>query len=158
MTKAKSLEPEALYNFELFYWDPELLTKIKCPICKHSWLNCHGLHKIPWQGVGLGKCFWMIGAQHKCPTCANPIPGKTVTFMSWDPRILAALPKALAAEFLVVLTKQSAVSSPILALQHSLFQKGLGAMQFSNILTALHMCHFDQIHLQYLHMIFKGQS
>ena len=100
----------------------------------------------------------MIGAQHKCPTCANPIPGKTVTLMSWDPRILAALPKALAAEFLVVLTKQSALSSPILALQHSLFQKGLGAMQFSNILTALHMCHFDQIHLQYLHMIFEGQS
>ena len=38
MTKAKSLEPEALYDFELFYWDPELLTKIKCPICKHSCL------------------------------------------------------------------------------------------------------------------------
>jgi hypothetical protein len=37
--------------------------------------------------------------------------------MSWDSRILAALPKALAAEFPVVLTRRSALSSPILALQ-----------------------------------------
>ena len=78
--------------------------------------------------------------------------------MSWDSRILAALPKALAAEFPVVLTRRSALSSPILALQRSLFQKGLGAKQFSNILTTLHMRHFDQIHLQYLHMIFEGQT
>ena len=78
--------------------------------------------------------------------------------MSWDSRILGALPKALAAEFPVVLTRRSALSSPILALQWSLFQKGLGAKQFSNILTTLHMHHFDQIHLQYLHMIFEGQT
>jgi len=25
MIKAKSLEPESLYDFELFYWNPELL-------------------------------------------------------------------------------------------------------------------------------------
>ena len=106
MIKANFLDPEALYDFELFYWDPELLTKIKCPICKLSWLSRHGLYKIPQQGVGLDKCFWMISAQYKCPACVNPITGKkTVTFMSWDPRIIAALPKALVAEFPVVLTK-----------------------------------------------------
>ena len=159
MIKAKSLEPEPLYDFELFYWDPELLAKIKCPVCKISWLTRHGLQKIPRRCVGLDKCFWMIGARYKCPTCKNPKTGKhTVTFMSWDSRILAALPKALAAEFPVVLTRRSALSSPILALQRSLFQKGLGAKQFASILTTLHMRRFDQIHLQYLHMIFEGQT
>ena len=152
MIKAKSLEPESTYDFELFYWDSELLAKIKCPVCKISWLTHHGLQKIPCRCVGLDKCFWMIGARYKCPTCKNPKTGKhTVTFMSWDSRILAA-------EFPVVLTRRSALSSPILALQQSLFQKGLGAKQFSNILTTLHMRHFDQIHLQYLHMIFEGQT
>ncbi|EDR06924.1 uncharacterized protein LACBIDRAFT_328290 [Laccaria bicolor S238N-H82] len=139
MIKAKSLEPESLYDFGLFYWDPELLAKIKCLVCKISWLTRHGLQKIPRRCVGLDKCFWMIGARYKCPTCKNPKTGKhTVTFMSWDSSILAALPKALAAEFPVVLTMKSALSSPILALQWSLFQKGLGAKQFSNILTTLH--------------------
>ena len=100
----------------------------------------------------------MIDAQYKCRTCKNLKTGKhTVTFMSWDTRILAALPKALAAEFPVVLTR-SALSSPILALQRSLFQKGLRAKQFSSILTTLHMCRFNQVHLQYLHMIFEGQT
>ena len=47
MMKAKSLEPEYLYDFELFCWDPELLAKIKCPVCKISWLTHHGLQKIP---------------------------------------------------------------------------------------------------------------
>ena len=47
MIKAKSLEPEPLYDFELFYWDPELLAKIKCPVCMISWLTHHGLQKTP---------------------------------------------------------------------------------------------------------------
>jgi hypothetical protein len=58
---------------------------------------------------------------------------RTVYFMSWDARIIQSLPKALAAEFPITLTHRSAIYTPILALQRSLFHKGIGAQQFAQI-------------------------
>lgn len=99
----------------------------------------------------------MIGVRYKCPECVNESSGlNTVTFMSWDSRIIAALPKSLAAEFPVVLTHRSALFSPILALEHSLFQKGIGSKQFHEIIKTMHLQQFDQLHLQYLDMIYDN--
>ena len=101
----------------------------------------------------------MIGARYKCENCLNSESGKnTVTFMSWDSRIIASLPKSLAAEFPIVLTHHSGLFSPILALQRSLFQKGLGGKQFSQIIKGLHLHYFDQLHIQYLDMIYDHRD
>jgi len=153
MRNAKVLRPEILYDFELFYWDPQLLVMISCPLCKKATLTRHGIQKRPRRCVGLEKSFWMIGARYKCPDCVSATGKHTVTFMSWDSRIIASLPQSLAAEFPVVLTHRSALSSPILALERCLFQKGIGSKQFSEIIKSLHLRYFDQLHLQYLQMI-----
>jgi hypothetical protein len=153
MRNAKVLRPEILYDFELFYWDPQLLVMISCPLCKKATLTRHGIQKRPRRCVGLEKSFWMIGARYKCPDCVSATGKHTVTFMSWDSRIIASLPQSLAAEFPVVLTHRSALSSPILALEHCLFQKGIGSKQFTEIIKSLHLHYFDQLHLQYLQMI-----
>lgn len=68
------------------------------------------------------------------------------------------MPKSLAVEFPVVLTHRSALSKPILALERALFQKGLGSSQFCEIIKTLHLRHFDQLHLQYLDMIYDNQN
>jgi len=47
MHNAKVLRPETLYDFELFYWDPQLLVKILCPLCKKATLTRHGIQKRP---------------------------------------------------------------------------------------------------------------
>ena len=159
MRKSKSLEPELLYDFAVCYWDPQVLTDIKCPICKSAYLTRHGLQRCPHRCVSWENCFYMIGAWYKCPDCLHPVSGKiTVTFMSWDSRIIASLPKSLAVEFPVVLTQCSALSKPILALERALFQKGLGSSQFCKIIKTLHLRHFDQLHLQYLDMIYDNRN
>ena len=73
--------------------------------------------------------------------------------MSWDAQIICSLSKALAAEFPITLTHRSAMHTPPLSLQHSLFHKGLGAQQFAKIIHAQHLHHFDILQIQYLEMI-----
>jgi len=85
MKESKSLEPKLLYDFAVCYWDPQLLTDIKCPRCKSAHLSRHGLQRHPCWCVSWENCFYMIGARYKCPDCLHPVSGKkTVTFMSWD--------------------------------------------------------------------------
>ena len=126
---------------------------ILCPLCKKATLTRHGIQKQPCRCVGLEKSFWMIGARYKCPDCVSATGKHTVTFMSWDSQIIASLPQSLAVEFPVTLTHRSALSSPILALECCLFQKGIGRKQFADIIKFLHLRYFDQLHLQYLQMI-----
>ena len=73
--------------------------------------------------------------------------------MSWDAQIISSLPKAMAAEFPITLTHRSAMYTPLLSLQRSLFHKGLGAQQFAKIIHAQHLSHFDVLQIQYLEMI-----
>jgi hypothetical protein len=156
MLQAKTLGPEAVYNPRWFYWDPLELVKIKCPNFKscQSFLIRNTICKCPRCCVDLNSCFWMIGAQYKCSKCHNEKSGKkTVYFMSWDVRIINSLPKALAAEFPITLTHRSAMYTPLLSLQRSLFHKGLGAQQFAKIIHVQHLRHFDLLQIQYLEMI-----
>jgi hypothetical protein len=156
MLQAKTLGPEAVYNPRWFYWDPLDLVKIKCPNFKtcQSFLICNTICKRPWRCVDLDSCFWMIGARYKCSKCLNEKSGKkTVYFMSWDACIINSLPKALAAEFSITLTHKSAIHTPLLSLQCSLFHKGLGAQQFAKIVHVQHLRWFDLLQIQYLEMI-----
>ena len=81
----------------------------------------------------------MIGAQYKCPTCKNKSQKTTVTFMSWDSDIIKSLPKALSAEFPIVLTHHSGMTDGLFSLQFSLLHKGLGTQQFRDILKVQHL-------------------
>ena len=156
MLQAETLGPEAIYNPRWFYWDPLGLVKIKCPnfMSCQSFLIRNTICKRPRRCVDLDSCFWMIGARYKCSKCHNEKSGKkTVYFMSWDTRIINSLPKALAAEFPITLTHRSAIHTPLLSLQRSLFHKGLGAQQFAKIIHVQHLRRFDFLQIQYLEMI-----
>jgi hypothetical protein len=75
------------------------------------------------------------------------------TFMSWDSRIRAELPYALACEFPCVLTHRSAMSDDTFALERALITAGLGTKQVSDIFQVVAKQKYDLKHIQYLEMI-----
>lgn len=148
---ASKPRPTQLYNPRFFYWDPDLLVEggLKCPNCRTA-LRRHGFTRAR-RVVDLENCFYMIGERHLCPQCKHPkTNAHSLTFNSWDPRILAMLPPALAAEFPAQLSHRSAISLDVFALMRACFNYGVGSKQFSHILLVLHHRHFSQIHVQYL--------
>ncbi|KAG8937951.1 hypothetical protein FRC03_007736 [Tulasnella sp. 419] len=151
LNKTETPTPSSLFHNRFFYWDPEILVQngLNCPKCS-THLHRHGLHHRPRRVVELEDQFWLIGMRYRCRKCVNPKSGKsTVTFLSWDPAILASLPPSLACEFPAKLTHRSGVSNQVFTLLRSCLQNGLGAKAFSDMLRTLHRRHFDmlQIHI-----------
>jgi len=120
--RRQSCSPLQLYNPQFFLWDPECLcNRIPCPNCKQS-LQQHGEISHPWRCVSLDSTFWIIGYHYRCGNCFHPRTKKrTVTFRSWDPRILAVLPPALTAEFPAHLTHRSGISNVLFSWMRSCF-------------------------------------
>lgn len=153
MLNTKDLHPACVYNPRFFYWDPILLIDVLCPKCQTK-LGHHTISPQPHRCVDLEGSFWMIGARYHCKECLNPKSGKkSTTFMSWDSRIIASLPKALSLEFPAVLTHRSALSAPVFALQQGVFQTEMGTKQFGDMLRVLHVRKYDLLQIQYLEMI-----
>src|SRR6266487_470988 len=155
-----TVSPQVLYNPRFFLWDPAALCPggIPCPNC-HVVLRPHGYIGHPRRCVDVNGTFWMIGYRYRCPTCTHPKSGKsTVTFRSWDSRILALLPQSLLAEFPARLSHRSALSLSTLSLMRSCFQNGMGAKQFSDSLRVQHLEQYDKLHLQYLHWLTEHQN
>jgi hypothetical protein len=108
--------PETLYNHRWFYWDPDHLVEggLRCPICS-TLLHRHGFTR-PRGVVDLKEVFYVIGQQHQCLQCRNPTTNeKSVTFNSWDPRIMKALLPDLTAEFPAALSHRNAIAQSVLA-------------------------------------------
>ncbi|PPR06280.1 hypothetical protein CVT24_000821 [Panaeolus cyanescens] len=149
--------PIDLYNPRFFVWDPQALHKdIPCPQCACT-LHRHGVAKHPRRCVDSTSSFWIIGYVYRCPRCVNPKSKKTtVTFRSWDPRILSVLPASLAAEFPARLTYRSGLSNTTFSWLRSCIQNGVGVSQFSSMLETQHLLHHDQLHLQYLNYLADG--
>jgi hypothetical protein len=150
-----SVSPQDLYNPRFFLWDPAALCAggIPCPNCRVL-LRPHG--HIPWprRCVDTNGSFWMIGYRYRCSGCVHPRSGKdTLTFQSWDPRILAMLPQSLACEFPARLSHRSALSTSTLNLMRTCLQNGMGAKQFSDALRVQHIEQYDRLHLQYLNWL-----
>ena len=151
--------PEMLYNHRWFYWDPDYLVDggLRCPNCS-THLYRHGFTR-PRRVVDLENVFYIIGQRHRCPQCRHPQTNQhSVTFNSWDPRIIKMLPSSLAAEFPATLSHRNAIATPVLATMRTCFQYGMGSKQFSNCLHVLHYRRFDTIHAQYLHGILSRKS
>ncbi|KAG6835693.1 hypothetical protein H0H93_015646 [Arthromyces matolae] len=147
--------PTSLYNYEMFLWDPEPLLPfgIPCPNCSTR-LYRHGHISRPRRCIDLSRTIWIIGYRYRCPVCINPSSEKcTVTFRSWDPRILTVLPKTLATEFPAHITCRSAMSHEAMTFMRSCTQHGMGSKQFSNALRAQHLQIHDEKFLQYLHLV-----
>ncbi|KAJ7090458.1 hypothetical protein C8R44DRAFT_750974 [Mycena epipterygia] len=142
-SKAAAGKPtaEAMYNARLFYWDPRYFVEIACPACGTE-LGPHGYTR-PRRMVDLHDCFYMVGRRSKTDK-------ETVTFNSWDPRIMKALPAHLLDEFPAYLSHRGAMAKPVFEMMRTVFHYGLGSKQFSNSLQVLHRLHFDKLHAQYL--------
>ncbi len=151
--------PQLQYNPRFFLWDPLSLYNIPCPSCK-TCLSRNGPISYPRRVVDLDSAFWIIGYRYRCSVCRNPRTNKvgTVTFRSWDSRILSALPPDLRAEFPARLSRRSGISNQIFHLMRSCFQNGMGAKQFSDALRVQHLRHYDHIHLQYLQHLYGRRS
>jgi hypothetical protein len=98
--------------------------------------------------------FWIIGYRYRCPQCKHPKTGKaTVTWRSWDHRILNVLPPALAAEFPALLTHRSGISKAVFSWMCSCIQNGMGVKQILDSLRVQHLLCYDELHLQYLNSL-----
>lgn len=149
---ASTPNPATLFNNRFFYWDPEQLVVggISCPNTEcNTRLQRHGLLNRPRRVVELEGQFWLIGERYRCRSCS-------VTFSSWDPRIMAKLPKALQMEFPAHLTHRSGVSTQVFALIRTCIQRGFGSKALSDTLRVLHQRRFDLHHLQYLEFLKAG--
>ena len=122
-----AVSPSSLYNPTFFAWDPKALYKdLPCPYCRHV-LNRHGVMSQPRRVVDINSMFYVIGFRYCCRHCLHPKTRKpTVTFRSWDSRILAVLPPPLAAEFPARLTHRSGMSAALFSWMRSCFQCGMG--------------------------------
>jgi hypothetical protein len=116
----------------------------------------HGHIEKPRRCVDLSRTIWIIGYRYHCPSCLHPKSKKpTVTFRSWDSRILALLDHNLQAEFPAQLTHRSGITHHVLAFMRTCFQHGMGSKQFANALRVQHLQLHDELHLQYLHYLFS---
>ena len=155
LLKHDNPSPDKLYNPRFFLWDPEPLCcgGIPCPNCRHR-LHRHGHISRPRRIVDVNSTFWMIGYRYRCPTCVHPKTGKrTVTYHSWDSRILAVLPAELSSEFPARLSHRSGISNVLFSWVRSCFAKGMGGKQVSDAIREQHLLHYDFTRLQYFNVL-----
>ncbi|PPQ80024.1 hypothetical protein CVT24_003845, partial [Panaeolus cyanescens] len=154
------LSPEDAYNEEIMLWDPQPLVKngIPCPYCRTS-LYRHDNIRRPRRFITLTTHIWVTGYRYRCPKCVHPKSGKnTITFRSWNPLILKALPAALSDAFSAMFTHRSGIAKDVFLLMRSCLQRGLGVNQFSDVLRDLHSLAHDAKHLKYLESIIERRS
>lgn len=145
--------PSDLYSPRFFLWDPLAFFDVPCPNCNRC-LTRHGEISRPRRCIDSNSTFWIIGYRYRCYTCKHPKSGKnTVTFPSWHKRILANLPRALAAQFPARLSHRSGVSNAVFLWLRSCMQNGMGTKQFSDALRVQHLLEYDRLQLQYLEHI-----
>ncbi|PPR00595.1 hypothetical protein CVT24_005446 [Panaeolus cyanescens] len=145
--------PQLLYNPRFFLWDPLALETVPCPYCKTPLVR-HGQISYPRQVVDFDSPFWIIGFRYRCPSCRHAKSNQhTVTFQSWDSRIIKVLSPPLAAEFPAELSWRSGMSRSLAEWMRSCFQAGMGAKQFTDVILAQHTLYHDKRRLQYLHTI-----
>ncbi|KAF6759179.1 hypothetical protein DFP72DRAFT_1102402 [Ephemerocybe angulata] len=149
--QTSNLSPPRLYAPRFFVWDPlALYNQLPCPTCRKA-LTRHSAMSQPRRCVDLTSTFWIVGFRYRCRHCLHPKTGKrTVTWRSWDSRVLAGLPRSLAAHFPARLTHRSAVSNELFSWMRSCFQNGMGSKQFADAVLCQHLLAYDQLQLQYL--------
>ncbi|KIK09495.1 hypothetical protein K443DRAFT_127431 [Laccaria amethystina LaAM-08-1] len=144
------VSPPDLYNPQFFLWDPEALcSHIPCPNCQRP-LHRHTHISHPRRCVDADSTFWMLGYCYRCRWCINSKSGRnTLTFRSWDPRILQVLPPHLAAEFPVQMSYRTAMSNTLFSWMRSCFQNGMGSKQFCDALRVQHLLSHDKLQLHH---------
>jgi hypothetical protein len=144
--------PELLYARlrRWFLWDPAVYGDVPCPLCKNTLIG-HGNIPSPRRIIDIDSTIMAIGYRYRCTHCKNAKSGlKTVTFQSWDPRILAVLPPLLAAEFPAILSRRNGITRTLFRNMRAAFLGGMGAKQFADGVRSQHLERYDEAHLQYL--------
>lgn len=142
--------PEKLLNPQFVLWDPMALTDIPCPNCKYK-LQRHSEIPRPRRVVDMSTTFWIIGYRYRCRGCIHPKSSKkgTVTFRSWNPRVLDVLPRHLSMEFPAKLTHRTGMAKHLLPLIRSCISSGMGHIQISDALREQHLLGYDYLKIQY---------
>ncbi|PPQ80673.1 hypothetical protein CVT24_011008 [Panaeolus cyanescens] len=91
--------PILFYDSDVFVWDPLAMTPIPCPFCKRP-LTRNGKIARLRRCIGIDSTFWIKGYRYRCSHCHHPKSRlRTITFQSWDSRIIQLLPPHIADEF-----------------------------------------------------------
>jgi hypothetical protein len=156
------VRPEHFYKPTYFVFIPHVVVgRIPCPHClnlrktaagKTVHLTPNGWPKSPRRVVALDQCIYIIGHRYYCPH-----PECKSTYLSWSPSLLKALPRSFAMEFTHHLTFRSGLTDRVVALMRACFLQGIGPGPFANIIRTNHIRRYEQLHLQYLEMVYSRQ-
>jgi hypothetical protein len=156
------VHPELFYKPTYFVWIPHLFTqRIPCPDClshkrktpkgTHPFLTPNGWPKSPRRVVDLDRLIYVIGHRYYCANCQK-------SYQSWSPGLLSALPRSLAMQFTFHLTYRSGLSDNVVSLMRGCFLQGIGPVPFANMIRTNHIRRYEQLHLQYLEMLYERQN
>ncbi|KAG6817426.1 hypothetical protein H0H93_007293, partial [Arthromyces matolae] len=146
----QNVKPTDLFVPNFFIWDPHDLvgtTGISCPNCNRA-LTRDGILNYPRRVVDVDSCFWLVGYVYACRKISGGCGSK---FRSWNPKILAKLPRQLAAEFPAYLSWRSGISWRAFGIVRSCIQYGMGTNQIAEMFRMQHVRSYDELRLQYLH-------
>ncbi|KAF9231664.1 hypothetical protein BU15DRAFT_82124 [Melanogaster broomeanus] len=156
------LEPDVFHRPSFFVWLPHCLLgdRIPCPQCRdNDRLTANGktvfLQKFGWIGrarrvIDIDRNIYVVGYRYRCALseCRK-------TYRSWSPAILDVIPPAIAMQFPFQLTYRSGLTTRLAELLRSSIRAGIGPAPFAEMLQSFHYQRFDELHLQYLELIYS---
>lgn len=131
-------------GLRFFLWDPLPLAPEGIPCPNDTCLNtlqrygdAYHLRKI----VDLNNAYWLIGTRYHCVSCGKASGSSsavTSVFISWDQRIVTALPAEVSREFPLHVTHHEGIDKTLFAFLQVCFSHGLGVRYFSDAICTHH--------------------
>lgn len=111
-------------------------------------LRVLGWPQQPQRIIDLEHLVFIIGHRYYCgyEECKK-------TFQSWLPAILQAIPPPLAALFPFHLTYWCGLMDHLVGILRASFQRGIGPSPFAKNIWMMHVCYYEQLHVQYLETV-----
>ncbi|TFY76365.1 hypothetical protein EWM64_g7647 [Hericium alpestre] len=161
--KDTTFSPELFYQPHFFIWIPHFLVeRIPCPACHAAkrvrdrqtcWLRPNGFPKSPRRVTDLEQNIYLIGQRY---VCSNRPCGKS--YQSWSPALLRVLPAHVAAQFTHHLSHRGGITDQVAQLLRSCSRGGIGPTPFKRMMDSFHHRRFDQLHKQYLDLVYKRRA
>jgi hypothetical protein len=142
-----------LYHMHLPYISLRIVPDIPCPIClKHGhrgkvksegW-NQNGLRRV----ANLHQHYYIICRRHKCENAIHH--EHPHTFLSYDPEVVAAMPKFIQNQMPAIITRRSAFDKKALTVIEFLATNGVGFQTMERLLSSMN--HGQKYELERLYM------
>jgi hypothetical protein len=144
---------------KVFLWFPLLCLsdfKLKCPTCQGLETEVHGW-AVPRRVVAMTEVYYVMSRRFKCRACEkerNGHPENKVkyTFSSYDPYVLATLPRFISSKFPACFSSRSGLDGEVVNSMRSLFDKGISPKQMESLIWENHYRKYHESMRTYLDM------